>query len=222
MESVRDVFFLRSYSTYTELIFRQFEHLEGTSIGGRNISNLRYVDDTVLVAETKEGLQTLVTAAKVESEKAGLGMNVKKTKTMVVSKQKGDSIKADIRIENETLEQVNTFKYLGQTITPDGKNETEIKIKIATAKNRFQKMYRILASKKISMNLRHRLLVCYVFSVILYGCETWTLTKALIDKLEACEMWFLRRMGKISWKQKIRNEDVLKQLETKKTLLSTI
>ena len=83
-------------------------------------------------------------------------------------------------------------------------------------------MYRILASKKISMNLRHRLLVCYVFSVILYGCETWTLTKALIDKLEACEMWFLRRMGKISWKQKIRNEDVLKQLEIKKSLLSTI
>ena len=79
---------------------------------------------SVLVAETKEGLQTLVTAAKVESEKAGLGMNVKKTKTMVVSKQKGDSIKADIRIEIETLGQVNTFKYLGQTITPDGKNET--------------------------------------------------------------------------------------------------
>ena len=164
----------------------------------------------------------MVTAAKIESEKAGLGMNVKKTKTMVVSKQEGDSIKADIKIENETLEQVNTFKYLGQTITPDGKNESEIKIKIAIAKNRFQKMYRILTSKKISMNLRHRLLVCYVFSIILYGCETWTLTKALMDKIEACEMWFLRRMGKISWKQKLKNEEVLKQLDTKKSLLNTI
>ena len=98
------------FNIYTELIFRQFEHLEGASIGGRNLSNLRYVDDTVLVSKTKEGLQTLVTAAKIESEKAGLGMNVKKTKTMVVSKQEGDSIKADIKIENETLEQVNTFK----------------------------------------------------------------------------------------------------------------
>ena len=210
------------FNIYTELIFRQFEHLEGASIGGRNLSNLRYVDDTVLVSKTKEGLQTLVTAAKIESEKAGLGMNVKKTKTMVVSKQEGDSIKADIKIENETLEQVNTFKYLGQTITPDGKNESEIKIKIAIAKNRFQKMYRILTSKKISMNLRHRLLVCYVFSIILYGCETWTLTKALMDKIEACEMWFLRRMGKISWKQKLKNEEVLKQLDTKKSLLNTI
>ena len=83
-------------------------------------------------------------------------------------------------------------------------------------------MYRLLTSRKISMKLRHRLLVCYVFSVILYGCETWTLTKALMDKIEACEMWFLRRMGKISWKQKMKNEDVLKNLETEKTLLNTI
>ena len=210
------------FNIYTELIFRQFEHLEGTSIGGRNISNLRYVDDTVLVSDTKEGLQSLVTAAKIESEKAGLGMNVKKTKTMIVSKQENVNIKADIQIDNETLEQVSTFKYLGQTITPDGKNDLEIKIKIAIAKNRFQQMYHLLTSKKLSMKLRHRLLVCYVFSVILYGCETWTLTKALMDKIEACEMWFLRRMGKISWKQKMRNEDVLKILKTEKTLLNTI
>ena len=63
------------------------------------------------------------------TDKAGLWMNDKKTKTMGVSKQEGDSIKADIMIENETLEQVNTFLYLRQTITPDGKNESEIKIK---------------------------------------------------------------------------------------------
>ena len=69
------------------------------------------------------------------------------------------------------------FKYLGQTITPDGKNEQEINIKIATAKNRFQQLYKVLTSKKISIKLRHRILVCYIFSVILYGCETWTLTK---------------------------------------------
>ena len=208
------------FNIYTELIFRQFDHLKGTTIGGRNISNLRYVDDTVLVSDTKEGLQNLVTAAKIESEKAGLGMNVKKTKTMVVSRQ--DNIQADIKIGTETLEQVNTFKYLGQIITPDGKNENEIKAKMAIAKNRFQQMYKVLTSRKISMKLRHRLLVCYVFSVILYGCETWTLTKPLMDKIEACEMWFLRRMGKISWKQKVRNEDVLKKLNVNKSLLSTI
>ena len=173
------------FNIYTELIFRQFEDIKGTSIGGYDISNLRYVDDTVLVSNTEEGLQRLVTEASIESAKAGLGMNVKKTKTMVISKSPEEA-KTEIKINNETLEQVTTFKYLGQTITPDGKNEQEISIKIATAKNRFQQLYKVLTSKKISMKLRHRLLVCYVFSVILYGCETWTLTKTLIDKLEAC------------------------------------
>ena len=117
------------FNIFTELIFRQLVYLEDKSIGGRNMNNLRHVDDTVLVSDTKKGLRSLVTAAKIESEKAGLGMNVKNTKTMVVSKQEGDNIKADIQIDNETLEQVSTFKYLGQTITPDGKNESEIKLK---------------------------------------------------------------------------------------------
>ena len=130
------------FNIYTELIFRQFEELKGTSIGGRNISNLRYVDDTVLLSDTEEGLQKLVTEAKVESEKSGLGMNVKKTKTMVISKE--DDVQTNIQINNEKLEQVTSFKYLGQIITPDGRNESEIKIKLAIAKNRFQQMYRVL------------------------------------------------------------------------------
>ena len=77
--------------------------------------------DTVLVSDSKDGLLELVTAAKIESEKAGLGMNVKKTKTMVVTKQ-DENIRANIKIDNKTLEQVNFLKYLGQTITPDGRN----------------------------------------------------------------------------------------------------
>ena len=208
------------FNIYTELIFRQFDELKGASVGGRNISNLRYVDDTVLLSDTEECLQKLVTAAKEESEKAGLNMNVKKTKTMVISKE--EHVQTNIQINNETLEQVTSFKYLGQTITPDGRNDSEIKIKIAIAKNRFQQMYKVLTSRKISMALRHRLLVCYVFSVVLYGCETWTLSKVLMDRIEACEMWFLRRMGKISYKDRITNEEVLKRLNTKRTLLDTI
>ena len=72
------------------------------------------------------------------------------------------------------------------------------------------------------MELRHRLLICYVFSVILYGCETWTLTKSLMDKIEACEMWLLRRMGKISYKDRVTNKEVLRRLNTQRTLLDTI
>ena len=98
----------------------------------------------------------------------------------------------------------------------------EIKTKLAIAKSRFTQMYKVLTSRHISLELRHRLLVCYVFSVILYGCETWTLTKPLMDRIEACEMWFMRKMGNISYKQRITNEEVLRKLGTQRSLLKSI
>ena len=81
-----------------------------------------------------------------------------------------------------------------QTITPDARNEQEIKIRIAIAKSRFQQMHKILTAQKTTFSLRYRLLECYVFSVLFNGCETWTLTKVLTQS-EACEMWMLRHMG---------------------------
>ena len=111
-------------------------------MGGRNISN--YVDHTVLVSDTAEGLHRFVTAAKIDSEKAGLDMNVKKTKTMVISKYQEDDIKASIQINNETLEQANTFKYIGRTIIQDGKHKFEKKIRPAVAQNRFQQIRHLL------------------------------------------------------------------------------
>ena len=178
------------------------------------------MDDTVLVSDTEADLQALVSEAKIHSENAGLSMNIKKTKTMVVSKR--DAIPAQIKIDNEVLEQVFNFKYLGQTITPDARNEQEIKIRIAIAKSRFQQMHKLLTAQKTSFSLRYRLLECYVFSVLFYGCETWTLTKVLTQKLEACEMWMLRRMGRISWKAHISNEYVLKRLNISRNLIPKI
>ena len=90
----------------------------------------------------------------------------------------------------------------------------EIRARIAMAKGRFEKMYKLFESKQISMKLKLRMINCYVYSILLYGCETWTLTKVLCDKLEACEMFFLRRIGKISWKQKISNAQVLEKFST--------
>ena len=113
------------------------------------------------------------------------------------------------------------MKYLAQTITNDGKNEFEIRIRIAVSKNRFQQMYRLLTSKKIYM--RHRLLVCYAFSVILYSYETWTLTKAIMDTIEACKMRFLRRIGKNKLETENEKWSSSKEIENrKKKLLNTI
>ena len=126
------------FNIYTEFIFRESEDLKGVSINGKNINNLRYADDTVLMAESKDDLQSLTDNIRHYSKESGLDMNVKKTKTMVISRDTGT--RANISIDNEELEQVEEFKYLGQTVTADAKTEKEIKIRIGIAKSRFQEM----------------------------------------------------------------------------------
>ena len=83
-------------------------------------------------------------------------------------------------------------------------------------------MEKLFRSKQLSTDLRLRMLECYVFSVLTYGCETWTLSKPLIDRLEACEMWCLRRMGRISYKERKTNEEVLAIFGTNRKLINKI
>ena len=99
-------------------------------MGGQNINNLRYADDTVLIADSEEKLQSILTTVADESVKKGLQLNAKKTDCMVITKQKVVP-KCNITCKGENIRQVDTFKYLGCTITPDGKSEVEIKKRIA-------------------------------------------------------------------------------------------
>ena len=91
------------------MIFRDFNDLPGITIGGRLINNLRYADDTALLADTNQNLQHLMDAARKGSEDMGLSMNMKKTKTMVISKE--ENHRADILVNNEILEQIKSFIY---------------------------------------------------------------------------------------------------------------
>ena len=84
-------------------------------------------------------------------------------------------------------------------ITSDGKCITEIKKRIATAKDAFQKLSLILKNRNISMTTKFRVLKTYVWSTLTYGCECWTITSDIEKKIEAAEMWFIRRMLRISW-----------------------
>ena len=145
-------------------------------IGVRNISNLRYADDTVLLSEDKDELTKMVKDVKENSGIAGLDMNTSKTKVMVFSKQNG--VKVSIKVDGEEIEQVDAMKYLDATLTEDGRSKTEIKIRIAKAKSSFSEMKNLLTSKELTLNLRKRLLNCYIYPIFLYGAETWTLTKA--------------------------------------------
>ncbi|GFO11985.1 RNA-directed DNA polymerase from mobile element jockey [Plakobranchus ocellatus] len=180
------------FSLYSEIIMRNLENHPGIKVGGQNINNLRYADDTVLIAENKEDLQKLLNIVEEESRKQRLELNSKKTEVMVISR-KQESPKCDIFINKVKLKQTEKFKYLGTIISNDGKTNREISARTAQAKINFQKMKTILTNKHISIETRKRALQCYIEPVLMYGCEAWTISKQIQNKLEATEMWFLRR-----------------------------
>ena len=107
-------------------------------------------------------------------------------------------------------------------ITSDCRCDKEIKRRIALAKKAFMEKKSLLVSNKLRMNCKLRFLKCYVQSVLLYGCESWTISDINKKRLEAAEMWFLRRMMRISWVKKMTNERVMELANTKRNLLTTI
>ena len=175
------------FNLYTEFIFRKSQDFPGLNINGRNINNLRYVDDTTLLANNQEDLQRIVNTVKTESEIKGLNMNVDKTKTMVISKKEGQ--KAKIIVDGKELEQVKSYKYLGQTVTDEAKNDKEISIRIAQAKSTFISMSDVLTSRDMTLALRLKAVRMYIYPIISYGDETWTFYKDTTNNIEAFEMW---------------------------------
>ena len=122
-----------------------------------------------------------------------------------------------ITIDQKQQENVKSFKYLGSMLTEDGMFTCEIKSRIAMAKAAFSK--KNLFTSKLDLNLRKRLVRCYVWSIALYGAETWTLRKTDQKQLESLEMWCWRRMEKISWTDHVRNEEVLFRVNEERNIL---
>ena len=167
---------------YTEKIFREIEDLNGVTINGININNLRYADDTALLCFCPNDLQMLLDACNEAGKLYGMEINIKKTKTMVVRKT-SPSPRINITLEVSPIQQTNSITYLGSLITEDGRCEKEVKRRIEITRSAFIKMNKILTSRKISIVNRKKLCVCYVWSTLLYGSETWTLTKITTKKL---------------------------------------
>ena len=159
------------FSLYAESIMRKIVTTENFKVNGLPINNIRYADDTVLLANNTQDLQQLLSSLQNESKKRGLTINKKKTKIMVLSK-KSDIPSSDIFLDGEKLEQTNQFDYLGSLITSDCRCDKEIRRRIVLAKKAFIEKKSILADKKLNIKLRTRLLKCYVWSVLLYGCES--------------------------------------------------
>ena len=145
---------------------RHSERTPRIQIEGHNINNLRYADDTVLTAETEEGLQELLDTVVKEREIKGLTLSSKKTEIMVISR-KNNIPKCKVTIDNKVLQQIDKFKYLGTMVTSDGKCLQEIKNRIAQAKSAFQRMKSILTNPKLTFKVRRRILQCYKEPIML-------------------------------------------------------
>ena len=209
------------FSMYSEMIMRRIEEIEGLKIGGHNINNIRYADDTVLAAYSEEKLQELLNKVMEESENKGIELNSKKTESMIITR-KTSIPKCEIKIKENTIKQANSFKYLGTQITSDGRNHQEIKSRIAQAKASFQQMKSIMTNIKMSMLVRKRILEAFIEPVLLYGCEAWTIDERMKRSLETTEMWFLRRLMRIPWTAKKTNEEVLTEAQTTRQLMTKI
>ena len=139
---------------------------------------------------------------------------------MVISKNK--ELRADIEADEEILEQVEHFKYLGQIVNNEIKSDQEIIKRIAQAKSTFINMSDILLSKDISLKLRLKIINLYIYPIVLYGDETWTLYTDTINRIEAFEMWIFRKLARVSYKDRITNVEVLRRLGVKRELMSKI
>ena len=141
-------------------------------IAGRNVNNLRYADDTTLMAESKEELKSLLMKVKEESGKAGLKLNIPKTMIMASS-----SI-TSWQIDGETMETMRDFIFLCSKITADGDCSHEIKRRLLFGKKTMTNLDSILKSRDITLPTKVHLVKAMVFPVVLYGCESWTIKKA--------------------------------------------
>ena len=142
----------------------------GIKIAGRNINNLRYADDTTLMAESEEVLKSLSMKVKEENEKFGLKLNIQKTKIMT-----SGSI-TSWQIDGETMETVRGFIFLGSKITTDGDCSHEIKRRFLLGRKAMTKLGS-LKSKDITLTIKVHLVKAMVFPVVMYGCESWTIKK---------------------------------------------
>ena len=143
----------------------------GIKIAGSNINNLRYADDTTLMAESEE-LKSLLMKVKEESEKVGLKLTIQKTKIMASSPI------TSWQVDGETVETVADFIFWGSNITADGDCSHEIKRRLLLGRKVMTNLDSIFKSRDITLPTKVRLVKAMVFPVVMYGCESWTVKKA--------------------------------------------
>ena len=154
----------------------------GIKIAGRNINNLGYADDTTLMAESEEELKSLLMKVKEESEKVGLKHNIQKTKIMASGPI------TSWQTDGETMETLSDFILGGSKITADSECSHEIKRCLLLGRKAMTSLYSILKSRDVTLPTEVHLVKAMVFTVVRYGCESWTIKKTESQRIDAFEL----------------------------------
>ena len=165
----------------------------GIKIAGKNINNLRYSDDTTLMAESEEELKSLLMKVKKEGEKVGLKLNIQKMKIMASGPI------TSWEIDRETVKTVSDFILGGSKITADGDCSHEIKRRLLLGRKVMTNLDSIFKSRDITLLTKVHLVKAMVFPVVMYGCESWTVKKAERQRTDSFELWCWRRLLRVPW-----------------------
>ena len=177
----------------------------GLKTAGRNIHNLRYADDTTIMARSEEELlsRSLLMKVQEESEKGGLKLNIQKTKIMASGPI------TSWQIDGETMKD---FIFLGSKINADGDCSHEIKRCLLLGRKVMTNLDSILKSRDITLPTKVRLVKAMLFPAVMYGCEIWTVKKAECGRIDAFELWCWRRLLRVPWTARRSNQSILKEI----------
>ena len=207
-EYVKAIYSLCSFNVYAEYIMRNAgleETQAGIKTAQRNVNNLRYADDTTLMAESKEELlmkvKRLLMKVKEESENVGLKLNIQKTKIMA---------SGPITSWQIDEEAVADFIFLGSKITADGDCSHQIKRCLLLGRSYDQPRQHI--KKQTHYFADKDLVKATVFPVVMYGCESWTIKKAECQRIDAFESWCWRTLLEVPWTAQRSNQSILREI----------
>ena len=178
----------------------------GIKVARRNINNLRYADDTTLMAESEEELKRFLMKVKEESKKVGLKLNIQKTKIM----ESGPITSWEI--DGETVETGRDFIFWSSKFTADGDCSHEIKRHLLLGRKFMTNLDSILKSRDTTLPTKVCLVKAMVFPVVMYGCESWTVKKAECRKIDAFKLWCWRRLLRVPWTARRSNQSILKEI----------
>ena len=158
------------------------------------------------MAESEEGLKSLLMKVKVESEEVGLKPNIQKTKILVCGPI------TSWEIDGETVETVSDFIFLGSKITVNGDCSHEVKRCLLLGRKAMTNLDSIFKSRDITLPTKVRLVKAMVFPVVMYGSDSWTVMKAECQSIDALELWCWKRLLRVPWTASRSNQSILKEI----------